>query len=195
MQLIFDAFKIEITHEMYKFDILSIKSIIMTSKDAYVSVHQSSERGLFGIGISTFALKHPSRETHARLCHRRAFLSAMILMENAADNVICLPDDQLMKHLTDVFSSRRLRKFLSKLAPQILAQGKKVIDLSGAFRLKQNDYFKMVRFTSHAEPSYLNERLRIVPFAGPLKAGTRLIANPGCFATAICDGADSLTEK
>jgi N-acetyl-gamma-glutamyl-phosphate reductase len=72
-----------------------------------------------------------------------------------------------------------------KLAPEILKAGKKVIDLSGAFRLKNNDYQTWYHF-AHDQAELLQEaHYGLVPFAKPPTSKTRLIANPGCFATAV----------
>ena len=71
-----------------------------------------------------------------------------------------------------------------KLAPQIIAAGKKVIDLSGAFRLKKSDYSKWYGFEHTEKASLKVAQYGLSPWVGPAKA-EKLIANPGCYATAI----------
>jgi N-acetyl-gamma-glutamyl-phosphate reductase len=72
-----------------------------------------------------------------------------------------------------------------ELAPQALATGARVVDLSGAFRLAAGDYPRWYGFT-HPQPALLEEALYSLPEAtgnaGRLP-GARLVSNPGCYAT------------
>lgn len=73
-------------------------------------------------------------------------------------------------------------------APKLLALGISVIDVSGAFRLKQHSYPEWYGF-EHSAPEWLRKsEYSLVPFSDlrPLAAGeARLVANPGCFATSV----------
>ncbi|MBK7859348.1 MAG: N-acetyl-gamma-glutamyl-phosphate reductase [Archangiaceae bacterium] len=69
-----------------------------------------------------------------------------------------------------------------KLAPELLARGSRVIDLSGAFRLKDAALYPRFYNFEHTQPALLAEALYGLP---EVKRGTaRLVANPGCYATA-----------
>ena len=73
----------------------------------------------------------------------------------------------------------------AELAPKILAAGTKVIDLSGAFRLEDKNTFK--EFYKFDHPSFALAQLAhygLIPWMKP-NAETALVANPGCYATAI----------
>ncbi len=78
----------------------------------------------------------------------------------------------------------------AELAPRILALGKRVVDLSGAFRLTDVDSFRAHYGFEHPEPALLGEAhygLPQVPAAhgaAPPITSARLVANPGCYATA-----------
>jgi N-acetyl-gamma-glutamyl-phosphate reductase len=97
----------------------------------------------------------------------------------------CLPDDQLESNLTDVVFLATPAEVSLRLAPKIVEAGKKVVDLSGAFRLKKSDIHKWYGFTN-TEPALLNEaEYGLAPFCGPSKSQSRLIANPGCYASAV----------
>jgi len=78
----------------------------------------------------------------------------------------------------------------AEVAPRVLALGKRVIDLSGAFRLPDVDVFRAYYGFDHPEPGLLAEAhygLPQVPEAAgdaPPIEGARLVANPGCYATA-----------
>ncbi|MFT3914249.1 MAG: N-acetyl-gamma-glutamyl-phosphate reductase [Anaeromyxobacteraceae bacterium] len=72
------------------------------------------------------------------------------------------------------------------LAPKLLSRGKRVVDLSGAFRLADPaDYPRWYGF-EHPAPSLLAEaRYGLPEFARDRLAGATLVTNPGCYATAI----------
>jgi N-acetyl-gamma-glutamyl-phosphate reductase len=78
----------------------------------------------------------------------------------------------------------------AELAPVVLAKGKRVVDLSGAFRLTDVDVFRAYYGFAHPHPSLLSEAhygLPQVPEASgeaPAIERARLVANPGCYATA-----------
>lgn len=80
-----------------------------------------------------------------------------------------------------------------KVAPQLLAAGLHVIDLSGVFRLQDGDekaqlhkYEKWYHL-NHSELALLkNARYGLVPFQkSEVAKAPVLVANPGCYATAI----------
>jgi N-acetyl-gamma-glutamyl-phosphate reductase len=154
----------------------------MTTHPTTVSI--VGARGYSGIELAQLLLQHPS----VKLTHCYAtqdFKLSDYIFNRKAAQVVCLTDSQLMSNLTDVVFLATPAEASMKLAPQILDAGKKVIDLSGAFRLKKNDMNKWYGFMQTA-PKYAAEaEYGLVPFCGPLNNSTRLIANPGCYATAI----------
>lgn len=73
----------------------------------------------------------------------------------------------------------------AELAPKIILAGTKVIDLSGAYRLQDEVSFKEWYKFDH--PSFglaKNAHYGLVPWMKPT-AETQVVANPGCYATAI----------
>ncbi|MEZ0392764.1 MAG: N-acetyl-gamma-glutamyl-phosphate reductase [Pseudobdellovibrionaceae bacterium] len=149
-----------------------------------ISVSIVGARGYSGLELSRLLLHHPAVELTYAFALREFSLSEE-LMEKKAERVVCLSDDQLMNHLTDVVFLATPPEVSLKLAPQILSRGKRVIDLSGAFRLKKNDYQKWYHF-EHTEKEWLQKaHYGLVPFAKPSTPETLLISNPGCFATAV----------
>lgn len=77
------------------------------------------------------------------------------------------------------------------LAPKLLALGSTVIDLSGAFRLNTanilGDYLQWYKM-EHTESKLVEAaHYGLVPWATPSNnaSGAKLIANPGCYATAV----------
>ncbi len=148
-----------------------------------VSVSVVDARGYTGLETARLLLKHP--QTDLKFCFATsAFKLNELLASPEAANVKCLADSEILSNLTDVVFLATPAEVSLKLAPEILAQGKKVIDLSGAFRLKQNDYQKWYGFKHTDEFNLKAARYGLSPWAGPAK-GERLVANPGCYATAI----------
>jgi N-acetyl-gamma-glutamyl-phosphate reductase len=72
-----------------------------------------------------------------------------------------------------------------ELAPALLAQGIRVVDLSGAFRLKTVENYKTWYKETHTQPALLAEAVYGLPeFYREQVPGARLLSNPGCYPTA-----------
>jgi N-acetyl-gamma-glutamyl-phosphate reductase len=163
-------------------------------------------RGYAGLETARLLLQHPVADLTHCFATSQFELSKHLSSKRAA-SVKCLLDNEI---LSTVESNKTEVVFLAtpaevslKLAPQLLKLGAKVIDLSGAFRLKKNDYAKWYGFEHHEQETLAAASYGLVPFAQPAttvslsaeaseaksgKAGMQkpaLIANPGCYATAI----------
>lgn len=72
-----------------------------------------------------------------------------------------------------------------ELAPALLARGIRVVDLSGAFRLRTVENYKTWYKEAHTQPALLAEAVYGLPeFYRELVPGARLLSNPGCYPTA-----------
>jgi N-acetyl-gamma-glutamyl-phosphate reductase len=72
-----------------------------------------------------------------------------------------------------------------ELAPALLDAGAKVIDLSGAFRLRTPAAYATWYKETHTQPDLLAEAAYGLPeFCRERIPGARLVANPGCYPTA-----------
>ena len=72
-----------------------------------------------------------------------------------------------------------------ELTPEILNIGAKVIDLSGAFRLRDAETYSHWYKERHGAPELFSEAVYGLPeFYRDQIPGTRLVANPGCYPTA-----------
>lgn len=142
-------------------------------------------RGYTGLEIVRLLLQHPYADL-VNCFATSEFKLETYLSNPKAASVKCFADVELFNNLTDIIFLATPAEVSLKLAPQIIKAGKKVIDLSGAFRLKKNDYSKWYGF-EHTEKTLLNESsYGLLPWAGPFSSSsTSLIANPGCYATAI----------
>ena len=74
----------------------------------------------------------------------------------------------------------------AEVAPKIVASGMRVIDLSGAFRLREADLYPQWYGFKHAEPNLLDEAVYgLTEFCNGELKKARLVANPGCYPTSI----------
>jgi N-acetyl-gamma-glutamyl-phosphate reductase len=74
----------------------------------------------------------------------------------------------------------------AELAPKLLAKGRRVVDLSGAFRLLDTAAYPPWYGFDHPAPHLLADaRYGLPELARERLAGATLITNPGCYATAI----------
>ncbi|WP_240968190.1 N-acetyl-gamma-glutamyl-phosphate reductase [Paenibacillus aquistagni] len=77
----------------------------------------------------------------------------------------------------------------AKLVPQLLAEGLKVIDLSGDFRLKDSsDYVKWYKHDPVDEDALEQAVYGLCEWYGEQVQGQSFISNPGCYATAALLG-------
>jgi len=80
-------------------------------------------------------------------------------------------------------------------SPQLLAAGTKVIDLAADFRLKSLEEFSKWYKIPHTAPELLAEAVYGLPEVNRKEiAAARVVANPGCYATAVQLGFLPLVE-
>jgi N-acetyl-gamma-glutamyl-phosphate reductase len=73
-----------------------------------------------------------------------------------------------------------------RVVPALLARGVRVIDLSGAFRLRDAALYPVHYGFAHEHAAMLAEAVYGLPEQFRARvAGARLVANPGCYATAV----------
>ena len=115
-------------------------------------------------------------------------------LPNADDSKIALfastPDfDQLQREGVEILFTATPHEQAREWAPQALACGIRVIDLSAAWRLQQDDN-RAVYKLQDADPSLAKELQHEAVYGSPELHGAaiaraRLVANPGCYATSI----------
>ena len=83
-----------------------------------------------------------------------------------------------------------------KSTPALLEAGVKVIDLAADFRIKDIDVWEKWYEMKHACPELVEEAVYGLPELNRVEiAKARLIANPGCYPTAVTLGLVPLIEK
>jgi len=96
----------------------------------------------------------------------------------------CTPEAVKTEHLALVFLATPADVSM-ELAPQMLDAGAKVIDLSGAFRLRDAGTYARWYKEKHTAPELLADAVYGLPeFCRDRIAQARLISNPGCYPTA-----------
>ncbi len=83
-----------------------------------------------------------------------------------------------------------------KMTPQLLAAGKRVIDLAADFRIKDVETWQQWYGEKHACPDLVDEAVYGLPELNRSAIkDARLIANPGCYPTSVILGFLPLLEK
>lgn len=155
-------------------------------------------RGYSGAEVSRLLLKHPAARLTG-LYATQSFSIQEILPELSKEQAARLPGqgiaafeallDSSQPGVSVVFMATPAEVSL-EWAPRLLRRGIRVIDLSGAFRLKglgaadSKSLYSKWYSIQHAEPGLVAEAdYGLVPWASGEPA-SGLIANPGCYATA-----------
>ena len=103
------------------------------------------------------------------------------------ESLICVPlrESELRREDLDLVFLSTPYDASVELIPPLLKRGLRVIDLSGGFRLRNPElYPKWYGFEHHA-PEALEEAVYgVTELAGEAVQRARLVANPGCYATA-----------
>jgi N-acetyl-gamma-glutamyl-phosphate reductase len=154
------------------------------SAERKTAVSVVGARGYAGLELVKLLLKHKSVElTHCFAT--QDFSLNQEIFDADVSAVRCLKTEDLPKNLTEIVFLATPASVSHELAPKIIKAGKRVIDLSGAFRLKKNDYMKWYSLKHEQQDLLSSADYGLVPFAGPLKSDAKLVANPGCYASAV----------
>lgn len=151
--------------------------------------------GYSGLELLRWLMRHPSRVMGAS--------SDRWTGRAVADLVPGAPGDWRFSSHADLLGAAQAGQiaFLAtpaessaRLAPALLARGLRVIDLSGGFRLPAEAYPEWYGF-EHPAPAWLSEAEYGLPeiFDWPDRE-VRLVANPGCYATAAVLAAGPLAR-
>ena len=147
--------------------------------------------GYTGAELARILVNHPeARITVAtsRQYAGRALSEIFPHLRGRAD-LICenLPVEKLCEK-ADLFFTAVPHKTAMDLVPNLLAAGKKVIDLSADFRLRELAVYEEW-YQPHSSSHLLSEAVYGLPeLYRDQIAGSRLVANPGCYPTSIILG-------
>ncbi len=141
-------------------------------------------RGYSGAELVRLLTEHPRTQPYL-LEHRQDAAPPVLPKGTAGPPAIpCDPTSVRSEQLPVVFLATP-PEISIELAPEMLAAGAKVIDLSGAFRLKTPENYLRWYGADHAQPELLaNAPYGLPEFYRDRIPGADLISNPGCYPTA-----------
>lgn len=147
--------------------------------------------GYTGAELARILVNHPEARLTVATSRQYAGrpLSEIFPHLRGRADLLCqnLPVDELCEK-ADFFFTAVPHKTAMDLVPNLLAAGKKVIDLSADFRLRDLAVYEEW-YQPHSSSHLLSEAVYGLPELYRDKiAGSRLVANPGCYPTSIILG-------
>ncbi len=141
-------------------------------------------RGYSGMELQRILAAHP-RVTPILLEHRSdGSAPALPIGHTGPERIACTPDAIVGAGIQVVFLATPPEVSMEQ-APALLARGVRVIDLSGAFRLKTVERYKHWYKEEHHQEKLLAEAVYGLPeFYRAQIPQARLLSNPGCYPTA-----------
>jgi N-acetyl-gamma-glutamyl-phosphate reductase len=154
--------------------------------------------GYTGVELLRLLSGHPQVELNqvtSRSESGRAVVDLFPSLRGCVDCIFSLPDVELLKSCDVVFFATPNGVAMHQ-ASDLLDSDCKVIDLSADFRLKTADEWSTWYGQPHASPALLDEAVYGLPELNRNEIKTAsLIANPGCYPTAVQLGFLPLLEQ
>jgi N-acetyl-gamma-glutamyl-phosphate reductase len=140
-------------------------------------------RGYSGAELLRLLAWHPSVQP-VLLEHREEAEKSVVRLKKTVPQLPCTPDAVRAGDIALVFLATPPEVSM-ELAPVLLDAGVRVVDLSGAFRLRTPENYMAWYKAPHTQPALLAEAAYGLPeFCRERIPGARLVANPGCYPTA-----------
>jgi len=154
--------------------------------------------GFAGEELIKILLKHPEVKITALAAKiDRTHVSGLYPWSKAMldMDVYDMPAGEVGKKADAVFLALP-HKVSMDFAPELLKQGKKVIDLSADFRMDDRAVYEKWYEIQHECPEYLKKAVYGLPelYRSKIKSA-ELIANPGCYPTSVILGCAPLLKK
>ncbi len=154
--------------------------------------------GYTGVELLRLLAAHPQVELMAVTSRGEAGTPVAQLFPNLRGHcelAFTVPDTAVLSACDVVFFATPNGTAM-QTAPELLDAGVKVIDLAADFRLKDAEEWKRWYGVEHACPDLLSEAVYGLPELNrELIRNARLVANPGCYPTAVTLGFLPLVEK
>jgi len=141
-------------------------------------------RGYSGAELLRILQKHP-HVSPVLMEHREASAPTSGIRGAATIPIIpCISEAVRSEQVTLVFLATPPEASM-ELAPVMLDAGARVVDLSGAFRLRTPENYSAWYKEPHSQPALLAEAIYGLPeFCRAAIPAARLLSNPGCYPTA-----------
>ncbi|MGA3327160.1 MAG: N-acetyl-gamma-glutamyl-phosphate reductase [Terriglobia bacterium] len=149
--------------------------------------------GYAGCELLTILARHPAASVTCLMSSGRDGKPAFAI-ENSHPklrgrfSVLCEPLDveQVVSSGSDVVFLATPHETSHQIVPRLLESGLRVVDLSGAFRLKDPAaYAQWYDFDHHATEALAEAVYGIPELDAPAIAKARLVSNPGCYPTSV----------
>ena len=149
--------------------------------------------GYAGCELLTILARHPAASVACLMSSGRDGKKAFAIEHSHPKlrgrfSVLCEPldVDQVVSSGSDVVFLATPHETSHQIVPRLLESGLRVVDLSGAFRLKDPAaYARWYDFDHHATEALAEAVYGIPEFAAPAIAKARLVSNPGCYPTSV----------
>ncbi len=154
--------------------------------------------GYTGVELTRILCNHPEFELTAATSRQYAGKPLSEVFPNLLNktDLICenLSVDELCKR-ADLFFAAVPHKTAMDLVPKLLQEGKKVVDLSADYRLRDVAVYEEW-YQEHSSPEFIKETAYGLPelYREQIKKA-RLVANPGCYPTSIVLGLAPLLQE
>jgi len=154
--------------------------------------------GYTGVELARILSSHPEVELTVATSRQYAGKPLSEIFPNLRKRVdlICenLPAEELVER-ADFFFTAVPHKTAMDLVPSLLEAGKKVVDLSADFRLRDVAVYEQW-YQAHSSPELIEEAVYGLPelYRNQVK-DARLVANPGCYPTSVTLGLAPLLQK
>jgi len=154
--------------------------------------------GYTGVELSRILCNHPEFQLTAATSRQYAGKPLSEVFPNLLGKTDLICKNLTIEELTeqaDLFFAAVPHKTAMDLVPQLLQAGKKVVDLSADFRLKDVAVYEEW-YQAHSSPEFVAEAAYGLPelYREQIKKA-RLVANPGCYPTSIVLGLAPLLQK
>lgn len=148
--------------------------------------------GYGGVELMRLLQSHPNAEITSVISSSSAgslITEGYPHLKGIREEVLDDVDPVLIKQKADLVFLATPAGVASKLAPQYIAAGLKVIDLSGDFRIKDRDVYEQWYKKPAAEQVHLDQAVfGLAEVYGDTVVDAPFISNPGCFPTATLLG-------
>jgi N-acetyl-gamma-glutamyl-phosphate reductase len=144
--------------------------------------------GYAGEELIDILLRHPEariRNISAKIDKPKRVSDIFPRFKNRIDLVCSEPDVKQISETCDLVFLALPHTVSMEIVPSLLKPGKKVIDLSADYRLKDTKIYEKFYHTKHKDKLNLSQAVYGLPeiYRAKIK-DARLIANPGCYPTA-----------
>lgn len=147
--------------------------------------------GYSGRDLIKYLLNHPRMELVGAFASRSSEAQPLSVIHPQLTGLTalkCEPFDEARISQLDpqVIFLGTPNEFSHEVAPGLLETGATVVDLSGAFRLRDASLYPKFYGFEHARPDLLEKAVYgLTEFAREELRGAKLIANPGCYPTTV----------